>query len=97
MDQPTSLAFLSGGGALGALMREFGWSDTSLGPAATWPQPLKTLVSVMLAARQPMFIAWGPERILLYNDPYTAILGGKHPNALCRDFLDVWSEIRADL
>lgn len=57
----------------------------------------KTLVGVLLTANQPMFIAWGPRRTLLYNDGYAEILAGKHPSALGRDFLEVWSEIRADL
>jgi PAS domain S-box-containing protein len=44
-----------------------------------------------------MFVAWGPERTLLYNDPYAEILADKHPAALGRPFLDVWPEIRDDL
>ncbi len=44
-----------------------------------------------------MFIVWGAQRILLYNQPYAAILADKHPGALGRDFLNVWSEIARDL
>jgi PAS domain-containing protein len=44
-----------------------------------------------------MFVSWGPDRTLLYNDAYAEILAAKHPDALGRDFLKVWSEIRADL
>ena len=51
----------------------------------------------MLSSNQAMFIAWGPDRTLLYNDAYSEILASKHPAALGRDFLDVWQEIRADL
>jgi len=82
---------------MGARMRALDWSATPLGDPSMWPQPLKTLVGVMLGASQPMFVAWGPERTLLYNDPYAQILGNKHPAALGRDFLEVWSEIRGDL
>jgi signal transduction histidine kinase/ActR/RegA family two-component response regulator len=91
------LDFLAGSGDMGAKMRAHGWSTSPLGPPATWSQPLKTLVSVMLASNQPMFVAWGPERTLLYNDAYAEILAAKHPAALGCDFLEVWSEIRADL
>ena len=73
------------------------WAATPLGALDGWPQPLKTLVGVMLASNQAMFIAWGPQRTLLYNDAYAEILADKHPAALGRDFLDVWQEIRADL
>jgi PAS domain S-box-containing protein len=89
--------FLTGGGKMGALIREFDWSASQLGAPHGWPQPLKTLVGVMLSANQPMFVTWGAERTLLYNGAYSEILGLKHPSALGRDFLDVWSEIRADL
>jgi PAS domain S-box-containing protein len=50
----------------------------------------------MLSSNQAMFIAWGTERTLLYNDAYAEILASKHP-ALGRDLLEVWHEIRADL
>ncbi len=89
--------FLSGGGKIGALMRAHNWSATPLGPPELWQEGLKTLVGVMLGSNQPMFIAWGPERTLLYNDAYAEILARKHPAALGRPFLDVWSEIRDDL
>jgi PAS domain S-box-containing protein len=97
--RPTApgLAFLQGGGATGDLLRAHGWSDSSLGAPADWPQPLKTLVGVMLGSTQPMFVAWGPGRTLLYNDAYAGILAAKHPDALGRDLLDVWCEIRDDL
>ncbi|WP_229665433.1 PAS domain-containing sensor histidine kinase [Paracoccus acridae] len=51
----------------------------------------------MLASSQPMFVLWGTQRTLLYNDAYSEILAGKHPAAMGRDFLDVWQEIRDDL
>jgi len=86
--------FLSGGGAVGAALRTHGWHDNPLGPPEGWPSVLQTLVQVMLGSSQPLFIVWGPGRTYLYNDVYTPILGKKHPAALCRDFLEVWEEIR---
>jgi hypothetical protein len=77
-------------------MRAHDWSATPLGPAPGWPAPLRTLVPLMIGSRQPMFIAWGPQGTLLYNDGYAAILGRKHPAALGAA-LDVWSEIRSDI
>lgn len=88
---------ITGGGEMGRRLRAHPWARTALGPAEHWPQPLKTLVGVMLASNQAMFVAWGPERTLLYNDAYAEILAGKHPGALGRPFLEVWHEIRADL
>jgi PAS domain S-box-containing protein len=82
---------------LGALIQRKDWATTSLGPLESWPQPLKTLTDVMLGSNQPMFVAWGPDRTLLYNDAYAQILAAKHPEALGCDFLDVWAEVRSDL
>ena len=74
-------------------MRAHAWSATPLGAPISWPEPLKTLVAVMLDARQPMFTAWGPERIMLYNDGYASILGKRHPSALGQTFAEVWFDI----
>ncbi|MGK7871512.1 PAS domain S-box protein [Falsiroseomonas sp. E2-1-a20] len=90
-------SFLAGGGEMGARTRAYDWSASPLGPPEHWAQPLKTLVSVMLAANQPMFIAWGAGRTLLYNDGYAGILGLKQPTALGQPFDQVWSEIWGEL
>lgn len=73
------------------------WSRTPLGPSHLWPHPLRTLVAVMLASRQPMFIAWGSERIMLYNDGYIPMCGAKHPGALGQRFSEVWADILGDV
>ncbi|UZK67757.1 PAS domain-containing hybrid sensor histidine kinase/response regulator [Sphingomonas sp. M1-B02] len=91
------LSFLVDGGQMGAAIRAYDWNNTQLGHPAEWPTPLKTLVGVVLGSNQPMFIAWGSEQILFYNDAYAAILANKHPGALGGCFLEVWSEIKADL
>jgi PAS domain S-box-containing protein len=75
----------------------YDWSASPLGPRASWPVELRTLMDVLLGSRQPMFLTWGREHTLLYNDCYAEILGRKHPSALGRPFLEVWSEIRNDL
>ena len=75
--------FLLGGGEMGARMREMDWSRTPLGPAETWPRSLKTSISIMLASRFAMVVAWGPEFRFFYNDRYRPVLGStKHPGAL---------------
>jgi PAS domain S-box-containing protein len=89
--------FLSGGGEAGRLIRQHDWTGTTLGAPDLWPQSLKTLVGIMLGAKQPMFVAWGADLTLLYNDGYSEILGKKHPDAMGRPFFDIWSEIAADL
>ncbi len=90
-------AFLAGGGALGQLIRDTDWSATPLGPPAGWPAALQTLVAMMLNSHQPMFVAWGPARTMLYNDGYARLCGNKHPQALAAAFDEVWSDILDDV
>lgn len=93
----SGLAFLSGGGELGGLIRDFDWASTTIGAPSSWPEALRTLVRVMLASRQPMFIAWGPDRIMLYNDGYAPMCTNRHPWALGRPFAEVWADIIEDV
>jgi PAS domain S-box-containing protein len=81
------------GGEMGERIRSHDWAATSLGPIQTWPQSLRTMVDLMLASQQPVYIAWGPELTSLYNDCYVPILGTKHPEALGKPYLEVWPEI----
>ena len=88
-----SVAFLAGGGELGARLRAHDWRRSPLGPPEGWPQSLKTAVRIMLTSRQPIWIGWGDELTYLYNDPYKSIIGGKHPEALGQPTALVWREI----
>jgi len=65
------------------------WSATELGPPATWPQSLRSIVALIFASGKPMFVVWGPSRTLLYNDAYVPLLGSKHPSALGQPYFSV--------
>ncbi|GAA4324571.1 sensor histidine kinase [Flaviaesturariibacter amylovorans] len=99
MNNPThgALPFLNGGGEMGALIRSKDWSRTPLGPPETWPQSLRTTVSLLLNSQFPMFVWWGPELIALYNDAYVPIAGEKHPTMLGQSGRIAWEEIWSDL
>lgn len=94
---PSELAFLAGGGEVGALIRAHDWSASPLGPPSTWPQSLRSVVGLLLSSKFPMFVAWGPELGFLYNDAYAEILGAKHPAALGARFYDIWTEIWTEI
>ncbi|SAL27261.1 sensor kinase/response regulator fusion protein [Caballeronia arvi] len=85
--------FLLGGGEMGALIRGFDWTQTSLGAPAHWPQSLKTAIRIMLTSRQPIWVGWGTDLLFFYNDAYKSIIGGKHPQALGQPTSAVWREI----
>jgi signal transduction histidine kinase len=78
---------------MGQRIREYNWAATPLGPVETWPQSLRTCIRIMLSSQQPIWIGWGKQLIKLYNDPYKAIVGGMHPNALGTPASVVWKDI----
>ncbi len=80
------------------LVRAFNWAATPLGNSAFWPPGLKTTVRILLNSRFPMWMLWGPELTMLYNDAYArTTLGRKHPWALGKPANVVWSEIWKDI
>lgn len=80
------------------LVQAFDWSATPLGNPAFWPPGLQTTVRILLTSRFPMWMFWGPERTMLYNDAYArTTLGKKHPLALGKPANVVWSEIWKDI
>ncbi|HEY0748114.1 MAG TPA: PAS domain-containing protein [Steroidobacteraceae bacterium] len=89
-----SLAFLQGGGEMGALIRAHDWSATSIGPPERWPAPLRTVVALLLSSHQPMYIWWGPQLLCFYNDAYRQSIGPeRHPSSLGAPGREVWAEI----
>ena len=89
------LAFLDGGGEMGARMRAFDWAQTPLGSPAGWPQSLKAAITFCLGSRFPIVIWWNRDlAIQFYNDAYISFLGpSKHPVFLGRSGQECWREI----
>lgn len=75
----------------------FDWSTTPLGPINQWPQSLRTVVNILLTSRYAMWMAWGSDLTMLYNDAYSPTLGFKHPQALGTPASSVWTEIWSDI
>ena len=87
-------AVMPGEGEMARLMRAHDWARTPLGPVSSWPQSLRTAVSLILHSQHPMWIGWTAQAYFLYNDPYIEVLSrAKHPWALGRPAAEVWSEI----
>lgn len=78
---------------MGKLIRSTDWSRTPLGPIESWPQSLRSAVSILLPSRAQIVMFWGPDLIALYNDAYCPVLGKKHPHALGLPGREVWSEV----
>ena len=69
------------------------WSSTTAGPIEEWAPALLTAAATCLASRVPMLLMIGPELVMLYNDGYAAVLGGRHPHGLGRTVPEVWPEV----
>lgn len=86
--------FLRHAGECAALMR-----DALDDPRRAWLQEalqhasIQTLLDLMLGAEEAMFLAWGAERRVLYNDAYVAILGERHPHAMGTPMDELWPEV----
>src|SRR6202046_1649437 len=93
----STAAFLAGGGAVGNLMRAKRWRDTPLGSPDSWPQSLRTVVRILLTSRYQMWMCWGPELTMFYNDAYGPTLGVKQQWALGASAREVWKEIWPDI
>ena len=76
---------------------DFDWAATPLGVEEQWSPTLRTAVSSCLNSRFPMLLMWGPELVMIYNDAYAPLLGGRHPAALGRRAAEIWSDIWEDI
>jgi PAS domain S-box-containing protein len=74
-------------------MARHDWGASVLGLPGTWPAAIRTVVRLMLDSKNAMFVFWGAELGLIYNQPYVQFLQDKHPQALGRPFRDVWPEL----
>lgn len=89
---------LAGGGRVGADMAGVDWAATPVGTPEEWPTPLRTIVRMLLTSRFSMWMAWGPELTVFYNDAYWRdTLQAKHPWALGKPARVMWSEIWPDI
>src|SRR4051794_21531328 len=71
---------------------EYDWSS-SLGPIATWPASLKTTVGLMVHSPVPLVLLWGEQGIMIYNDAYSVVAGGRHPALLGSNVREGWPEV----
>ncbi|WP_229422982.1 ATP-binding protein [Telluria aromaticivorans] len=93
----TALLDPGGEATMRSRIRRHDWNQTPLGPPERWPASLRTACDMMLHSAFPMFLAWGPDLVFLYNDAYVPLLGQKHGRALGQRFCDLWAEVWAEM
>ena len=95
---PLERSLFANGGELGRVMSAKDWSLTPVGDPSGWPMALRNAVRILLTSRFSMWMAWGPELTMFYNDSYERdTLQAKHPWALGRPSAEVWAEIWHDI
>ena len=95
---PTLALVFPGDGEMATLMRKLDWAATPLGAVEQWPTALRTAVRIVLTSRFAMWMGWGDELTMFYNDAYRRdTLGVKHPWALGHPASAVWREIWSDV
>ncbi|KAK4543510.1 hypothetical protein LTR36_005404 [Oleoguttula mirabilis] len=68
------------------------WAATELGPMASWSVELRGLVNVVLTDPRPAAITYGKSHTLVYNEPYLALAGDRHPRIMGLPMFEAWSE-----
>jgi PAS domain S-box-containing protein len=88
-----SAAFLPPDSALAALIAQLDWASTPLGPIDQWPQHLCCAVGIVLHSPKPIALLWGEAGIMIYNDAYAVVAGGRHPACLGQPLREAWPEV----
>lgn len=75
------------------LVRTKDWSQTKLGPLASWSPRLIATANLVLGSPHPMMLFWGPDHVQLYNDAFVPSLGpGRHPDVMGQRGEECWPE-----
>jgi PAS domain S-box-containing protein len=78
-------------------IRAHDWASTLLGPIQSWPQSLRSALSICLRSTTGTAIYWGPDHLFLYNDVWATYLGDRHPWALGQTaavvLADIWPRL----
>lgn len=76
-----------------AMVPNFDWTNSALGPVSTWPGPLIEAVDRVLSSSQPALVAWGEELIQIYNPAFIPVLRDRHPRGMGQPMAICWHDI----
>ncbi len=86
-------SFLAGDSEMARLIAVHDWGATALGPLDAWPAHLKTVTSLILRCHVPIVTLWGEDGLMIYNDAYSVVAGGRHPQLLGSKVREGWEEV----
>jgi PAS domain S-box-containing protein len=81
------------GSEMGEQIFAHDWGESGLGPIENWPPHLQLAVNIILLLPSAAILLWGPKLIQIYNDPYRALMGCKHPSGLGQPVNECWPEV----
>ncbi|WP_449125449.1 PAS domain S-box protein [Pseudomonas viridiflava] len=82
---------------MGRLIRETDWSTSALGTRNNWPSALLSSMNLMLSCPDSMYVLWGPEFTLFFNDAYCAVLPVAASQAQGQPIASVWGDAWEDV
>ncbi|MDE0877627.1 MAG: response regulator [Sphingomonas bacterium] len=82
-----------GGGDCGAIVRQFDWAASALGPVDGWSLEMRATVANVVNSPVAKALMWGPDRIMIYNDAFAAIAGSRHPGIFGLSAKEAFPEI----
>ncbi|MES2291458.1 MAG: PAS domain-containing protein [Pseudomonadota bacterium] len=74
------------------LFESIDWQQHPLGPREAWPVSLRTLLDLLFASSESMYLVWGSDRTFFFNDPYVPILGPRIDGAMGARFETLWAD-----
>jgi len=90
---PTSAASIfAGAGQMQELCQSHAWNASSIGCPEDWGPGLRVAAALVLASPTPMVLLWGEDATQIYNDPFCALMGAKHPSVFGTPVQHGWPE-----
>ncbi|KPB72947.1 PAS domain-containing protein [Pseudomonas cannabina] len=77
---------------MGRFIRETDWSTSALGPKHAWPAALLSALNLMLSCPDSMYLLWGRDFILFFNDAYCPVLPVEPQQAQGQPIASVWGD-----
>lgn len=82
---------------MGSVLRAKDWSTSSSGPREAWSIALLSAMSLMLNSAESIYLVWGPERLLFFNDAFRVALPGIPERAMGRPVAEVLAQAWQDM
>lgn len=58
-----------------------------------WDTDLRRMANFLMNDPRPAALYWGPNRTMMYNEPYVVVTGHRHPRMMGKSFEDAWQEV----